>query len=69
MAEVRAAVLKLVGDMLDHGVKAGDMSPREGERVIPWNVSQGEVLRRIDEEMQRREDPLGYVKICWFGVT
>ncbi|GAA3189698.1 MULTISPECIES: hypothetical protein [Streptomyces] len=68
-AEVRAAALSLVGDMLDRGVKVGDMSPREGEGVISWNVSREETLRRIEEEMRRYVDPLEYVNICWFHAS
>lgn len=65
-AEVQKATLKLIGDMLDQGIKIGDMSPREGESVIPWNLTRDQSLRKVAEEMRRYDDPLEFVNICWF---
>ncbi|GAA1042352.1 MULTISPECIES: hypothetical protein [Streptomyces] len=68
-AEVQEAALRLIGDMMDHGIKVGDMSPKDGEGVIPWGLSRSETLERIHSEMQAYEDPLEYVNICWFSAT
>ncbi|MFK4109470.1 hypothetical protein [Streptomyces sp. NPDC002176] len=65
--EARAVVLELVGDLLDRGVVVGDMSPRDGEGVIPWDLSRDQILGRIERGMRESEDPLDHVGICWFG--
>ncbi|MFE7136066.1 hypothetical protein ACFVIM_35000 [Streptomyces sp. NPDC057638] len=65
-ADIQAATVRLVGDMIDQGVAVGDLSPREGEEFLPWNVSKGEALARIAEGMRTREDPLDFMDICWF---
>ncbi|WP_371790382.1 hypothetical protein OG285_05840 [Streptomyces sp. NBC_01471] len=66
--EVQKAALSLVGDMLDRGIRAGDMSPQEGEEVVPWDLSREGVLHRIEREMQMYDDPYDYIKICWFSA-
>ncbi|MFJ9041110.1 hypothetical protein ACIRF8_31650 [Streptomyces sp. NPDC102406] len=67
-AATQDAALAIIADMLERGVKVGDMSPRDGEGVIPWPLSREESLRRIREEMKRYDDPLEYVNICWFSI-
>lgn len=64
-SDAQKAVIRLVGDMLDRGIRVGDVNPREGEEVIPWDLSREEILHRIEHEMQMHEDPSGYINICW----
>ncbi|GAU65083.1 putative hypothetical protein [Streptomyces sp. NBRC 110611] len=67
--QVQAVTLKLIGDMLDRGVKIGYISPREGEYFVPWGISRDEALQRVATEMKQYENPLEFVKICWFSAT
>ncbi|MGW8327833.1 hypothetical protein ACWGLE_08050 [Streptomyces sp. NPDC055897] len=64
--QVRKTALKLIGDMIDRGVKLGDMSHHEGESVIIWELSRAEAVQRVAERMEKYSDPLDYVYICWF---
>ncbi|GAA4771104.1 MULTISPECIES: hypothetical protein [Streptomyces] len=66
--DVRESALRLISDMIDNGIRVGDMSAREGEGLLPWNLPKEDVLARISSEMQRTDDPLDLVDICWFGV-
>ncbi|MFJ7077823.1 hypothetical protein [Streptomyces sp. NPDC098781] len=66
--EVQQVTLRLIGDMLDQGVRIGDMSPRDGEGVLPWDLSKEDALARVADEMTRYEDPVDFIDICWFGV-
>ena len=68
VADVQKAVVGLVGGMLDRGIRVGDVSPREGEEVIPWDLSREEALHRIEREMQMYDDPSDYINICWFST-
>ncbi|OIJ95673.1 hypothetical protein BIV24_08750 [Streptomyces colonosanans] len=68
-AEIRSALLVLIGDMLNRGITIGDMSPRDGEGVIPWNLSREQALRKVAAETGKYEDSLDYVKICWFSAA
>ncbi|OKI89977.1 hypothetical protein AMK11_02050 [Streptomyces sp. CB02414] len=65
-AEIQEVTLQLISDMLDRGVRIGDMSPRDGEEVIPWGVSKQEALDRVALEMRDHEDPIDFIDICWF---
>ncbi|WP_372409551.1 hypothetical protein [Streptomyces luteireticuli] len=67
-AQIQAVTLKLVDDLLDRGVQIGDMSPLEGEAVIPWNLSREQTLRKVAEGMQKYKDPLDFIYICWFSA-
>ncbi|KOT79199.1 hypothetical protein ADK70_31445 [Streptomyces rimosus subsp. pseudoverticillatus] len=67
--QVQAITLQLIGDMLDRGVQIGDMSPREDEAFVPWGLPREQALHRVATEMQQYEDPLDFVKICWFSAA
>ncbi|WP_345591725.1 hypothetical protein [Streptomyces marokkonensis] len=64
--EIQRVTLRLIGDMLDQGVRIGDMSSREGEDVIPWDVPRQEALDRVAREMKSYDDPIDFIDICWF---
>ncbi|WOX10317.1 hypothetical protein [Streptomyces sp. N50] len=68
VSDVQKAAIRLVGGMLDRGIRVGDVSPREGEEVIPWDLSREEILRRIEREMRMYDDPADYINICWFST-
>ncbi|MCZ7458904.1 hypothetical protein [Streptomyces sp. WMMC940] len=50
--------------MIDQGVKVGDMSPKDGDGVIPWNVPKNDALRRVADEMRQHQDPVDFIDIC-----
>lgn len=52
--------------MLDRGVGIGDMSPRAGGSVQPWDLTHEEALRRVAEEVETRHDEADFIDICWF---
>ncbi|MEU5126611.1 hypothetical protein [Streptomyces mobaraensis] len=64
--QIQEMTVKLIGDMLNRGVRIGDMSPVPGEMVVPWELSHDEALRKVADKMQRIGDPLNFVHICWF---
>lgn len=64
--QIQATTLRLISDMLDQGVRIGDMSPRKGEDVLPWNLSKEEALQRVAKEMRQYDNPIDFIDICWF---
>ncbi|MFC5804422.1 hypothetical protein, partial [Streptomyces formicae] len=64
----RASTLRLISDMLDRGVQIGDMSSKKGETLVPWRVSKEAALSRVADEMRRLDDPMEFIKICWFSA-
>jgi hypothetical protein len=63
---VRQVTLGLIGKLLEEGrIRAGEPT-RDGRAFVPWNLSPGESVSRIEFEWRKlRRDPhLG--EIVWF---
>ncbi|MFI9275276.1 hypothetical protein ACIGXM_31875 [Kitasatospora sp. NPDC052896] len=66
---IRSVTLRLVEGMIDRGVAIGDVSPVEGEDLIPWQLTKAAALQRVADEMTELADPDQFIKICWFRAA
>ncbi|MFJ5673592.1 hypothetical protein [Streptomyces sp. NPDC093097] len=66
---VMDVTLRLISDMLDHGVILGDMSSRPDEGFMPWDTAKDESLRRVSERMRRHPNRSDFLKVCWFSFS
>lgn len=65
---IQLTTLELIRGMISQGIEVGSMSPVEGEGFTPWGLPPEESLKRVEVEMRKREDPLDFIDICWFGI-
>ncbi|WP_141924263.1 hypothetical protein [Haloactinospora alba] len=64
--QVRETVLSLVGDLLDAGAQAVELTSADDPAHVPWGLSRAETLARIRSELENLDDPLDSIHICWF---
>ncbi len=66
--EQTSLLLRIVGDLLDQGAEAGDLTDDPGRPFKAWGTSRDETLSRIKSAV----DELGHLPdtgdICWFTV-
>ncbi|MBP0457569.1 hypothetical protein [Streptomyces montanisoli] len=67
-AEQTSLLLRIVGDLLDQGAEAGDLTDDSSRPFKAWGTSRDETLSRIKSAV----DELGRLPdtgdICWFTV-
>ncbi|MGW9424471.1 hypothetical protein ACWGSU_24365 [Streptomyces koyangensis] len=66
--DLKSGTLCLVEALLGRHVIAGDSSPVPGEDIVPWEGTKGRILAKIDSEISRVKEPLGFLNSCWFIV-
>ncbi|WP_432588346.1 hypothetical protein ABVG11_25540 [Streptomyces sp. HD1123-B1] len=60
--------LRLIGDLYDRGVRAGDLTSSDAHPFAPWDATKGETLHRIRSEMAKLPGLPDSGDICWFTV-
>jgi hypothetical protein len=58
-------VLRIVGDLLDLGAQAGDLSDDPEEPFKPWHTDESESLLRIETELKSLGHSPESGDICW----
>ena len=61
----RELALRLIGDLLDLGASAGDLSADPGQTLIPWGLDRLGILARIEEEWHQLGRSPDSGEICW----
>jgi len=64
--ECVVAVLRIVGDLYDEGVRAGELTSSDQEPFLPWPAGKQETLDRIEAEMRKLSALPDSGDICWF---
>ncbi|MBU3866371.1 hypothetical protein KN815_20560 [Streptomyces sp. 4503] len=60
--------VRLIGDLYDRGVRAGDLTSSDAHPFAPWGTAKGETLDRIRSEMAALPGLPDSGDICWFTV-
>ncbi|MFF4501609.1 hypothetical protein [Streptomyces sp. NPDC001401] len=68
MEERKRLTLRIVGDLLDLGAKAGDLTADEEKPFIAWETDKAATLSRIKSEMESLGRSPESGDICWITV-
>lgn len=66
--ELTSVTLRVVGDLYDRGVRAGDLTASEVRPLSPWHADKQETLDRIELAMRKLPGMPDSGDICWFTV-
>ncbi|MBT2441809.1 hypothetical protein J7E93_17165 [Streptomyces sp. ISL-36] len=66
--EQLALLLRIVGDLYDCGVRAGELTASTCEPFLPWRMEKADVLARIAAEVQQQARLPDSGDLCWFTV-
>ncbi|AEM87128.1 hypothetical protein [Streptomyces violaceusniger] len=67
-SQLREMTVRLIGDLYDRGVRAGDLTSSDAHPFAPWSTTKGETLDRIRSEMAKLPGLPDSGDICWFTV-
>jgi len=68
MEERKRLTLRIVGDLLDLGAKAGDLTADPEKPFVPWDTDRAATLSRIGSEMESLGHSPESGDICWITV-
>ncbi|WP_432010732.1 hypothetical protein [Streptomyces cucumeris] len=66
--QLREMAIRLIGDLYDRGVRAGDLTSSDTHPFTPWGATKAETLDRIRSEMAKLPGLPDSGDICWFTV-
>lgn len=66
--ELTSMTLRIVSDLYDGGVRAGDLSASEAHPFSPWGAEKQEILERVESDMRKLSGMPDSGDICWFTI-
>ncbi|MFD9035563.1 hypothetical protein ACFVZW_31140 [Streptomyces sp. NPDC059567] len=61
-------LLRIIGDLYDHGVRAGELTASTEVPFLPWPLEKADALARIAAEVRRLSELPDSGDVCWFTV-
>ncbi|WP_328945698.1 hypothetical protein OG259_33915 [Streptomyces sp. NBC_00250] len=61
-------LLRIIGDLYDAGVRAGELTESAAEPFLPWPLEKADALGRIAAEVRHLSQLPDSGDICWFMV-
>lgn len=66
--ELVSLALRVIGDLYDRGVRAGDLTSSEAHPFSPWSTEKQGTLDRVESEMRKLPGLPDSGDVCWFTV-
>ncbi|MFF7649162.1 hypothetical protein ACFZCY_04770 [Streptomyces sp. NPDC007983] len=66
--ELMNMTLRIIGDLYDRGVRAGELTASDAHPFSPWPVAKEGALDRIQSEMRKLSTMPDSGDICWFTI-